>query len=165
MSYRLRRGGTGGDRHPKYRHSYFDTREEAEAHQEKIRGMYGWLDAYTAEKWEPLTIEQSVEPACDGDWDCECHETTWVDVEAMPIDWQARAEAAEAAVARVEALCQDTDGNWLDPEDECNNVGGILQALRGEHTKQLGGTLTGEFADVCSCGKSYWPCDSLDGGA
>ncbi|KAA0979905.1 hypothetical protein FQ154_01730 [Paeniglutamicibacter gangotriensis] len=79
--------------------------------------------------------------------------------------WLARAEAAEKAVARVEALCQDTDGNWLNPEDECNNVGSILQAVRGEHTKQLGGTPTGEFADVCSCGKSYWPCDSLDGGA
>lgn len=77
----------------------------------------------------------------------------------------ARAETAEAAVARVEAICKDTDGNWLDPEDECNNVGGILQSLRGEHTKQLGGTPTGEFADVCSCGKSYWPCDSLDGTA
>lgn len=43
----------------------------------------------------------------------------------------ARAEAAEAAIARVEAICQDTDGNWLDPEDEVNNVGSILQAVRG----------------------------------
>jgi len=31
----------------------------------------------------------------------------------------------------------------------------------GQHTKQLGGTPTGDFADVCSCGKSYWPCDTL----
>ncbi|MGP9781839.1 hypothetical protein ACT3UQ_05190 [Glutamicibacter sp. AOP12-B1-11] len=38
-----------------------------------------------------------------------------------------------------------------------------LAALDGEHAKQLGGTPTGEFAEVCSCGKSYWPCDSLDG--
>lgn len=43
-----------------------------------------------------------------------------------------RAEAAEAAIARVEAICQDTDGNWLDPEDESNNVGSILQAVRGD---------------------------------
>lgn len=45
--------------------------------------------------------------------------------------WQTRAEAAEAAVARVEAICQDTDGNWLNLEDECNNVGILLQAVRG----------------------------------
>lgn len=47
------------------------------------------------------------------------------------IDLLARAEAAEKKVAAVEALCKTTDGEWLDPEDECNNVGGILQALRG----------------------------------
>lgn len=45
--------------------------------------------------------------------------------------WRERAERAEAALERVRARLQPT------PE----------------------GTLTGEFAEVCGCGKDYFPCD------
>lgn len=38
----------------------------------------------------------------------------------------------------------------------------VDQPLSGEHQKTLGGTPTGDFADVCSCGTSYWPCDKAD---
>lgn len=42
-----------------------------------------------------------------------------------------RAVTAEATIARVRALCMNTDGEYLGPEDECNNAGSILQALYG----------------------------------
>lgn len=97
----------------------------------------------------------------------------------MSLDlWRARATAAEAAIARVREVLEhhtfvadDKYGDlaasqyYGDSELEAVAAKSITRALDGEHTKQLGGTPTGEFADVCSCGKSYWPCDSLDGGA
>lgn len=91
---------------------------------------------------------------------------------------EARATAAEAAISRVREVLEhhtfvadDKYGDlaasqyYGDSELDAVAAKSITRALDGEHTKQLGGTPTGEFADVCSCGKSYWPCDSLDGGA
>lgn len=69
-----------------------------------------------------------------------------------------RLEQAEQAAARVREVAtgDPTEYGWSEA------MLAILRALDG-HTKQLGGTPTGEFADVCSCGKSYWPCTALDG--
>lgn len=36
-----------------------------------------------------------------------------------------------AAVQRVRDLCMDTDGNYLENDDDVNTVGGILEALDG----------------------------------
>ena len=43
----------------------------------------------------------------------------------------ARAEVAEAAVQRVEALCMTTDGDPIDPDFDGNTVGDIRRALDG----------------------------------
>lgn len=60
------------------------------------------------------------------------------------------AHSAKRAESKYETMTRDRD-YWR------------AKALDSEHTKQLGGTPTGEFAYVCSCGKSYWPCTALDG--
>lgn len=70
-------------------------------------------------------------------------------------DITTRLEQSEQTVARVRVLSRD----YVIPE----SVQILIDRALDGHTKQLGGTPTGEFADVCSCGKSYWPCTALDG--
>lgn len=70
-------------------------------------------------------------------------------------------EAAEQAVARVRESWDEYKSKLgaQIPEYYRRNIDGALTG----HWITAGGTPTGEFADVCSCGKSYWPCTALDG--
>ena len=36
-----------------------------------------------------------------------------------------------------------------------------LRAVEAIHTKELGGTPTGEFADICGGCPNYWPCPTV----
>lgn len=75
----------------------------------------------------------------------------------------ALAEAAEAKIAEVEAAIEKYEYD-IPGHGDLIETRLVRAALTG-HWKALGGTPTGDLADVCACGKSYWPCDSLDGTA
>lgn len=72
-----------------------------------------------------------------------------------------RLEQAEQAVQRVQQGWDEYKSKLgaQIPEYYRRNIDGALTG----HWMTAGGTPTGEFADVCSCGKSYWPCTALDG--
>lgn len=72
-----------------------------------------------------------------------------------------RLEQAEQAVARVRESWNEYKSKLgaQIPEHYRRNIDGALTG----HWMTAGGTPTGELAEVCSCGKSYWTCDSLDG--
>ena len=72
-----------------------------------------------------------------------------------------RADNAGQAVARVRESWNEYKSKLgaQIPEHYRRNIDGALTG----HWMTAGGTPTGELADVCSCGKSYWPCDALDG--
>lgn len=72
---------------------------------------------------------------------------------------KARAEAAEAKLAQVLEVWtgyKSKLGSSI-PDHYKNSIDGALTG----HWMTLGSTPTGEPADVCFCGKPYWPCDSM----
>ena len=103
------------------------------------------------------------------------------DVEAIATAWmlhqgytQAEIDADEAdldhslceMIPGVGWDCVDEDGSDRHPErtaliEACEMANVALEAIAAmqEHYKVMGGTPTGDFADICSCGRSYWPCD------
>lgn len=57
-----------------------------------------------------------------------------IDPDRRAREAEARAEAAEQAVARVRALCVTTDGEPLESDFDGNTVGDIRRALDGEQS-------------------------------